>query len=200
VPNVSLEGVYASDADHAWVVGDGKLPRYRLGVVARTTDGGATWEPKRYTFRRAGKAELYLITIHGVDANTVWAVGHDQAIHTADGGLTWVDQTPEGYGLFDLNGVFAVDRNTVWVVTDLGGIYRSDDGGAHWQKQSPPQAAIDDWILRISAVDAQTAWATTKPDRPPYPGHVLHTSDGGQTWIAQTTPVAPTFWGVSFVR
>ena len=28
----------------------------------------------------------------------------------------------------------------------------------------------------------------------------LYTPDGGSTWVAQTTPVDPSFWGVSFVR
>ena len=103
-------------------------------------------------------------------------------------------------GLFDINGVFAVDRSTVWVVTEGGGSYRSDDGGAHWEKQPVPSDAAGDWIQRISAVDGLTAWAVTEPDHPPEPGHVLHTADGGQTWIAQTTPVTPAWWGVPFVR
>jgi photosystem II stability/assembly factor-like uncharacterized protein len=192
-----LCGVYASDATHAWAVG-GLEPGQRFGTIVRTSDGGATWERISYTLDRSVDS-FPLIMIHGVDANTLWAVGHDQAIYSTDGGLTWVDSELT-VGTYDENGVFVVDHNTVWVVTDLGGIYRSDDSGAHWQKQTLPPGTTGDWVLRISAIDDRSAWAVTRPPYGSSPGHILHTSDGGQTWVAQTTPVDPSFWGVSFVR
>jgi photosystem II stability/assembly factor-like uncharacterized protein len=146
-------------------------------------------------------SSYHLISVHGVDANTLWAVGHSQALHSADGGLTWVDRTPP-MGGFDVNGVVAVDQDSVWVVVDNGGIFRSDDRGLSWEKQAIPHGLGGDYVLRISAIDGQIAWAVTSPDPrdTSAPGHVLHTADGGQTWIAQTTPVSPGFWGVSFVR
>ena len=195
------QGVYASDAAHAWVVGSPEGDN-KYGTILRTSDGGATWERQPYTLAHPPDNRYDLITIHGVDANTIWAVGHGQVIHTADGGTTWVQQALPSGGLYDVNGVFAVDHNTVWVVVDDGGIYRSDDSGANWVQQTVPSGTTGDYILRISAVDGQTAWAVTAPDprSPSYPGHVLHTADGGQRWIAQTTPVSPAFWGVSFVR
>ena len=192
-----LTGVYASDAEHAWVVGDREGDN-KYGTIVRTSDGGITWERRPYT--PDDPFDYGLLSVHGSGASTLWAVGHGQAVHSTDGGSTWVDKHP-GPGIADHNGVFAVDHNTVWVVTDFGGIYRSDHGGADWEKQSPPQCAGAHWILQISAIDGQTAWATTMAVVPPDTGHVLHTADGGQTWIAQTTPVTPTgFWGVSFVR
>ena len=192
----NLCGVYASDGGHAWVVGANE-PGNEYGTIVRTTDGGITWERIPYSLTRE-LSGYYLISVHGVDANTVWAVGRDLVVHTSDGGLTWIDQNLPVAG-YDVNGVFAVDHSTVWVVTDEGGIFRSDDGGGHWAKQPAPPGTTGDYILRISAVDGQTAWSVTQPV-PPNPGHVLHTADGGQTWIAQTTPVSPAFWGVSFVR
>jgi photosystem II stability/assembly factor-like uncharacterized protein len=193
-----LCGVYASDAEHAWVVG-GNEPGNKYGTIVRTSDGGITWERMPYTLDREA-SDYYLISVHGVDADTVWAVGRDLVLHTADGGLTWIDQ--KSSGIYDINGVFAVDRNTVWIVVDNGGIYRSEDGGASWEQQAIPPGLGGDYVLRISAIDAQTAWAVTEPDPrfPTTPGHVLHTADGGGTWVTQTLPVTPAFWGVSFVK
>jgi hypothetical protein len=56
------------------------------------------------------------------------------------------------------------------------------------------------FIVRINALDGQSAWAVTGADWVGGSGHLFHTWDGGQTWISQTVPVAPEFWGVSFVR
>jgi photosystem II stability/assembly factor-like uncharacterized protein len=199
VPAVALEGAYASDADHAWVVG-GDEPGEEYGRILRTSDGGTTWEKMPYTLTQEERS-YYLITVHGYGANTLWAVGASQALHSADGGVTWANREP-GVGLLDINGVYAVDHDSVWIVVDNGGIYRSDDRGLSWDQQAIPDGLGGDYVLRISAVDGQTAWAVTSPDprKPSFPGHVLHTADGGQTWVAQTTPVAPAFWGVSFVK
>jgi photosystem II stability/assembly factor-like uncharacterized protein len=201
VPAVALQGVHASDADHAWVVGEAE-PGNEYGTIAATSDGGASWEKRPYTLKEGHDVlGAYLITVHGFDANTLWAVGNSQAVYSADGGTTWLDRGPD-VGLYDINGVFAVDHDTVWVVVDDGGIYRSDDAGSSWEHQTVPPGTTGDYILRISGVDGQTAWAVTEPDPTDQtaPGHVLYTSDGGKTWMTQTTPVSPGFWGVSFVR
>ena len=194
-----LCGVYATDGDHAWAVGNAEGDN-DYATIVRTADGGATWERRPCPPDEKGIG-AGLISIHGVDANTIWAVGNAQALLSEDGGNTWVDRPPPS-GFFDINGVAAVDGNTVWVVVDDGGIFRSDDRGLDWQKQVVPHGTTGDYVLRISATDGQTAWAVTAPDPrfPSNPGHVLHTADGGQTWVAPTTPVAPAFWGVSFVR
>ena len=190
VPAIGLEGVYASDANHAWTVGNSMSPGD--GTILRTTNGGATWE------KRAGAYDhTPLIWIHGADANTVWAVGPGVVLNTTDGGATWSNQTPAEVGPQHVNGVFAVDRDTVWAVTDAGGIYRSDDGGDDWDKQVSPTS---DWIMRIWALNKAQAWAVTIPVVPTYPGHILRTMDGGQTWV-ELKPGVDTEWGqAAFVR
>ena len=137
-----------------------------------------------------------MIWIHGVDANTVWAVGPGLVLHTADGGSTWSDQTPAEIGPEHVNGVFAVDRNTVWVVSDAGGIYRSDDGGDHWDKQ---ESGTSGWVMRMFALNKLEAWVVTIAVVPTYPGLILRTTDGGQTWV-ELKPGVDTQWGqASFV-
>jgi photosystem II stability/assembly factor-like uncharacterized protein len=199
LPAASLFSAYASDADHIWAAGDAEGDNHP-GTILRTTDGGATWE--KFTLPAVHDGYNFL-DIHGADANTVWAAGNDEVImHTADGGLTWVNQHPGGQGIADQNGVFAVDRNTVWVVADYGNILRTDDGGATWGEQGIE--GFKDYIMRISAVDKQSAWAATVfvtyPQPDPPKGHILHTADGGQTWTIQATPVKTNWWGISFVR
>lgn len=139
-----------------------------------------------------------MIDIHGVDANTVWIVGPCQVSHTADGGKTWIDQWQPDMSALHMNGVFALDRNYIWLARDYGGIFLSTDGGSNFIQQETP--VVGDEVMRISAIDRQTAWAVTVQFFPPFKGNVLYTADGGQTWITQTTPVKTMWSWVSFVR
>lgn len=194
-----LEGVYASDADHAWTVGSVYGQGTEKKIVLRTTNGGNTWEVVPWAWHGAFD-DGHFIDIHGVDTDTVWTVGTGMAAHTTDGGLTWIDQTADGMPpMLDVNGVFAVDRSTIWAVQDYGSIFRSNNGGKHWVTQEVPDHVKNDFIMRISAVDKRTAWAVSvyQGDSP---GHVLHTADAGHTWTVQNTPIQTDWNGVSFVR
>jgi photosystem II stability/assembly factor-like uncharacterized protein len=195
VPEVMLGGVYASDADNAWAAGD-KEPD-TIGTVLRTTDGGTTWNQIPYALTRT-PCQTGLIDIHGVDADTVWVVGPCQVSFTTDGGETWIDQWKPAMSAEHFNGVFALERCYIWLARDAGGIYLSTDGGENFIQQETPVAG--DYVMRISAIDRQTAWAVTVQFSSPFEGNVLHTADGGQTWITQTTPVKTMWSRISFVR
>jgi photosystem II stability/assembly factor-like uncharacterized protein len=193
-PEVQLQGIYASDADNVWVVGDNQSGA--LGTVIRTTDGGDTWNQITYELPRT-PCQPQLIDVHGVDAKTVWVVGPCQVSFTEDGGSTWTDQWEPDMGAEHFNGVYAVDQFYVWLSRDGGAIYLSSDGGDNYMKQD---AGVKDEIMRISAIDRQTAWAVTTMFFPDFTGNVLFTNDGGQTWFTQTTPVATRWSWVSFVK
>jgi len=99
-----------------------------------------------------------------------------------------------------MNGVFAVDRDYIWLARDYGGIFLSTDGGSNFIQQETPQEVQGDEVLRISATDRMHAWAVTTFFGAEKTGHVLHTANSGQTWITQTTPVKTRWSWVSFVR
>jgi photosystem II stability/assembly factor-like uncharacterized protein len=67
---------------------------------------------------------------------------------------------------------FATDREG-WMVGELGRIFRTNDGGATWERQD---AGTKRPFLAMSCIDAQTAWIAGKE------GIVYATSDGGNTW------------------
>jgi len=196
VPPVELDGVYAADAYHAWVVGENE-PGKEYGTILRTTDGGKTWSKVPYAITHTSSpSACYLITVHGYGPNTVWAVGRDQVIHVSvtSAGIRAVDRTPQ-FGDYDINGVFAVSRKILWTVGDGSVVYRSVNGGRGWKERSPQGAG---YVFRVSALDGHSAWVTTGG----YSGHgqILYTADGGRSWTSQHLPADPQIWGISFMK
>jgi photosystem II stability/assembly factor-like uncharacterized protein len=196
VPNVALNGVYASDASHVWVVGDNE-PGNDYGTILRTTDGGATWEKVPYELSRTFSS-AYLITVDGANAHKVWAVGRGQIVRISvtSQGISVTDQTPDFSSMYDINGVYALNRLTIWAVADLSNIWRSRNGGKTWTSQPAPLGG--QYVLRVSAINKRHAWATTSDQFGS--GYLWNTSDGGRTWAPQQIPVATGMWGISFVR
>ena len=96
-----------------------------------------------------------LLHVHGNPPHTVWVVGNGTVMRSTDDGATWEVNQPDIGGTIDCNGIYAVNANTVWLATDKGGIYLFD--GSQWQQQ--PNSAGGYEIMRISALDGQTAWA-----------------------------------------
>jgi parallel beta-helix repeat protein len=76
-----------------------------------------------------------------------------------------------------------------WDNTDAAAIVHTTDGGLTWQAQVDSSAWPSMHGNDISAVDDQTAWAALgnqisgETQRA-----ILHTTDGGATWVAQTIP------------
>jgi len=203
LPNVALNGVYASDASHVWVVGDSEKGK-DYGTILRTTDRGATWKKVPYKLSRTF-TPAYLITVDGANpcrlganAHKLWAVGRGQIVRISvtSRGISVTDQTPRFSSMYDINGVCALDDRTIWAVADLSNIWRSGNGGRTWTSQTAPVGG--QYVLRVSAINKCQAWATTENQYAS--GHVWNTSDGGTTWKAQQIPVATGMWGISFVR
>jgi photosystem II stability/assembly factor-like uncharacterized protein len=72
-----------------------------------------------------------------------------------------------------LFGTCFTDDREVWMVGELGRIFRSADGGGTWERQTADTARP---FLAVSCVGPGRAWIAGKE------GIVYHTTDGGSTW------------------
>ena len=90
-----------------------------------------------------------------------------------------------------VNEVLCVTNSVMWAVDEVGGIYKSEDGGATWlEKYSHSQS-----LLGIFFLDSLAGWAVGGDT-------VLHTTDGGENWFAQASPgalglIRCAFWNAS---
>ncbi|MBM4430273.1 MAG: hypothetical protein FJ026_08010, partial [Chloroflexi bacterium] len=176
------------DRLRGWIVGS-------AGLVARSDDGGQTWQIQSLPFSRNVQALSFVDREHGwvltgdlFMAGTCEECEDEQKclalFRTSSGGDTW-----EGPICIQLPGVPArsalvateialqlVDENRGWLVAAKGTIMKTSDGGSTWQPQASG-TAVD--LRDVHFLDAQTGWVTGKD------GVLLATTDGGASWKQQ---------------
>ena len=167
------------------------------GAIFHTTDGGRTWVLQHETLHQ-------LIDVSAVSPDTAWVIGKsDAAFRTRDGGATW-QPIDSGTGMTDLNRVFTVDGNNVWVAGDHSALLHTTNGLApadqvQWIQSSPPISGL--YLMTITFVDSQTGWVINALVEGPEPvGYVFRTDDGGGAWAEQTVPPNSGFWNLVMVK
>jgi photosystem II stability/assembly factor-like uncharacterized protein len=175
-----------------WGQGSTLMAGGDLGVVLRSTDGGAAWTPVIRAMRPLFLWDWW-------EVNGVWGAGD---VRVAVGGYR--RGPAENTGLIQRS----TDGGTTWAPVDTGapeawravwgdgstlvavgrGIARSMDGGATWTSVAP---GIPD--TRLEAVWGSGADVLVVGER----GTLLRSSDGGETWAAASSRVQTTFRGVT---
>lgn len=153
------------------------------GIVAKTTDGGATWQARQTPVKTRLSCPYFVDDLNG------WVVGAEGSIvRTSDGGKTW---TKLESGTMDhLGGVYFSDKRTGLVCGQGGRIMKTTDGGATWIRKG---TGTIDFLADMCFLDARTGWACGTR------GCVLKTMDGGETWTRQTTGRKEELAGICFI-
>ncbi|MCD9014418.1 YCF48-related protein [Parachryseolinea silvisoli] len=131
------------------------------GAVFHSTNGGKSWKKLSDFGTNTITALCFL------DKNiAVCATAAGDVRRSADGGVTWTDVTapfPADNNTF--RGFFAVDANTVYVFGSTnadngvyGAIWKSDDRGISWKRESLPDRI--DRTISAMTMDAEYLYAT----------------------------------------
>ncbi len=209
-----FEDVLFVDENNGWVTGKRSYEPSLWGqVILATNTGGTTWEtqyehaPPDMLFSHAFRVDSIVFT----NSQKGWAVGgsetfdnngwenHGAILHTEDGGLTWEEQGEELYNQWNLE-FFAVqflDSQNGWALNDghfdpdVNGqslfLAHTTNGGLTWEWvptgiQGSMSVGFADVQGDLVFIDAQHAWAVGGL------GKVIHTEDGGATWVQQELP------------
>jgi photosystem II stability/assembly factor-like uncharacterized protein len=202
-PDLDLNDVYFSDANHGIVVGDS-------GFILKTSDGGAHWTEHRNqeTYNVPSLSEdghliltpairdLPLTALSFTDAQHGYATGSG-VFKTSDGGDTWVSIGPPPLsGDMVFGGGFGAQflSPQVGVVAGLTGLIRTEDGGTTWVRE---KLEMDTVYHGIHLYDLQFADANTG-----YAGGfagLFKTADAGKTWTQLFTSTTDYVWGIHFL-
>lgn len=179
---LQMTAVAATDAGHAWVLGNtvGAAGEPGVSAVLRSDDGGETWE------RRPFGAAL-LADIAFADDRHGWLVALDRVWSTKDGGRTW--RLRRRLGMTVLTGVTSSDRRHAFVAGwgTLDGapfLLATRDGGVTWSRrlidlQAPASGALQSQQIACAGTDV--LWVTCKAG-------IMATTDAGRTWELQKPP------------
>lgn len=190
----SWQGINAISPTNIWVCGGTE----QQGVILHTSDGGALWTSHAESMLTG----WMMISIAAYDSQNIWAVGHGFTIlKSTDGGIDWELVTPDSLQASgnDANGLTVLSPSDVWVVLDYGNIWRTANGGETWDFQEVPTGVEGFFMLRISATSYSTAWVSGYSGFGQPEGVLLHTTDGGTSWVRQDDGTIPGLWDIGFV-
>jgi photosystem II stability/assembly factor-like uncharacterized protein len=190
-----FRGLHAVNHRVVWAAGKG-------GVVSHTTDGGARWQADSIP----GAEGLFLIAVHGRDAQRAWVAGTAFAApslariyYTGDGGKSWTLQYENATkGVFFDGMAFWDARHGIAFSDPIEGrllVVTTEDGGAHWNPVPPDrvpamlpgEAAFAASGTAIVVRGKSEVWIGTGGANR---ARVLHSADRGKHWAAFDTPAS----------
>ena len=182
-----------------------------IGAVVHTQDGGLTWRAEHLPW--GGEYEYDSpLTVHAFSPEAVWASGslipqpNPVFYRTVDGGVQW--ERVINVGANDhLDDICAASPNDVW-----GALNGGEGQGRVWRVHVEPDGTPDAQIFSppeisgynaegITCLDTRVAWVVADAERPVQGkplGVILHTTDGGETWVQQAAPTDVHYWKISF--
>jgi photosystem II stability/assembly factor-like uncharacterized protein len=184
-----LQSVYFIDQNNGWISG--------AGPILHTTDGGQTWSPQT-TPPLSG----YYVDVYFTDTMNGWACGNEaRIIQTSDGGNNWVEQpTSYTYPNPILYDIYFVNPDTGWAVGGDHGAFPNyvnhrvvlytTNGGNTWSFQL--NQSYEKPLVSVSFTNSTEGYAAGEW------GGIIHTSNGGSSWLAKTPISSYALYGVYF--
>ena len=160
-------------------------------TILKTTNGGVpgpgTWAPVPPVL-----VSEHIFSVSFYDANHGIVALKDAPMFTSDGGLTWTASAAAG-GHLEVE--FSPDPHppalAVAYMTGAQNVYATSDSGLNWSPKAVPGAV--DGFGDISVLNDATLWICGAN------GRIHHSTDFGNNWTEQTTPVTDHLFGIKFI-
>lgn len=161
-----LTASYFVDELHGWTVGHDALILY-------SNDGGANWV-EQY---RDESLEAPLLDVWFANAKQGFAVGaYGTLLQTQDGGQNWEDVSDllDNEDGLHLNALTAIRGGGLFIVGEMGAMFRSADQGASWEMVDSPYEGSLFGVLPTTAEQGMVVYGLR--------GHLYRSADFGDSW------------------
>lgn len=179
--SVGINGVYFASADSGWAVGNG-------GCIFFSADGGDNWS------QQASGTSQSLAKVHFLDRERGYVCGTGSGnawlvLTTTNCGAAWTDLS-FGNDCYQALDIWFADTLNGWVCgwdTGLDPVMKhTSDGGANWEEQEVPVPTGSGGVASVCFPTPEFGWASVTSIYQTPSGTILHTTNGGQTWTAQS--------------
>lgn len=162
-----LTAVYFVDDRYGWAVGHDAL-------ILATRDGGATWARQYDDLEQ----ESPLLDIWFKDRDNGFAVGaYGMFLATSNGGKDWerIDEQLDNEDGYHLNAISAVTDAGIFIVGEMGVMFRSADWGESWETLEGPYEGSLFGIVAGQEPNYVLIYGLR--------GHIFRSTDFGESWL-----------------
>ncbi len=174
-----MQGICVVNTQTIYVVGGVENQRDMSGFIARTLDGGTTWESIELE-DDYNKHEWIGAANSGPDNIVIYGIRSHYA-YSQDGGASWINDSLVGGGGGDINSLEMLDHLTWWAAMDYDHITKTFDGGATWTDQGSA-GPTNMFLVGLDHYDDNYALVTGQSAGWPLGGKILKTENGGDDW------------------
>ncbi len=194
VPSPALLSRVSANVAYVLGCGQNTVSGSQPGALARTEDGGKTWQTLSLPQGCTGQADWSDLV--ALSTNDLWLVQFGQpatdmsskwVYRSDDGGVHWTLKASESLGNpsqqtgtvspigdFGPLSVLASEPNRAWLAEDWGGLLVTTDGGSNWHSAYSDPNVDAAGPPYVSFSDASHGWAGS--------GHGLWRTTDGDTW------------------
>lgn len=168
-----LDITFADDLQQGWLVGS-------EATILKTEDSGETWQEQTLELPNREQVRLSSVSFAGDEG---WIVGEPSVIlHTEDRGETWSRLTISEQLPGEPRTIAALGPQQAEMITTVGAIYRTEDGGQNWQAMVQDAAGVIRNISRspsgeyVAVSSRGNFYSTWQPGQQEWESHQRNTS------------------------
>jgi len=189
-----MQGILAVTERIVYVVGHFNTGAGDYGFIARTLNGGVTWDS--ISLPNNFNRNLW-IGVDAVDSTHVIIYGqHGHYTVTKNGGNTW--STPDSVTAGDINALVMLSKDAFWGAFDYDQIFKTYDGGKNWLPQTSA-GPLNQFLVGMDTYYSQTALIVGESAGWQKAGKIIKTTDGGKNWYLRHACDSK-LWKVRFAR